>query len=133
MLVKYLKERPCRAFDKKGVATQFIPGINRIKESTWKSLLLNKNFRRDVAREYFQVVIEKEPEPMADGAEGSDLTLFETVRQAKPIIMETYDRKLLLSWRSRETRKTIVDEIDAQIARIDKRIKARSDDDGKRD
>lgn len=133
MLVRYVKERPCRAFDKKGGVTQFIPGINRIKESTWKSLLQNKNFRRDVEREYFQIVIEKEPEPLSDGAEGSDLTLFETVRQAKPIIMETYDRKLLLSWRSRESRKTIVDEIDAQIARIDKRIKARTDDDKQKD
>lgn len=127
MLVKYIKERPCRAFDTNGTATQFVPGINSIKQSTWDSLLKNRNFKRDVDRQFFVVVTEKEPEPLKDGAEGSHLTLFETVRQAKPIIAETYDRKLLLHWRSREDRKTIIDEINAQIARIDKRIAGPSD------
>ena len=127
MLVKYVKPRPCRAFDCNGVATQFIPGVNQVKRSVWDELMKNKNFKRDVDREFFEVITDEEPKPLKDGADGSPLSLFENVRAAMPIIKETHDRKLLLSWRSREDRKTIIDEIDAQIARIDKRIKGKSE------
>jgi hypothetical protein len=122
MLVKYTKERASRAFDKLGNAFQFIPGNNEVPAEVWARLIKNRNFMRDVNRGHYIVQTDKEPE------EGkSALTLFENVHKAFEIIKETYDRKKLLQWRQQEERKTVIAEIDAQIARIDKRVKGRTE------
>jgi hypothetical protein len=121
MLVKYTKERASRAFDTSGNAFQFIPGMNDVPAEVWARLLKNRNFARDVNRGDYVIVTDKDaPE------EKNALSLFENVRVAFEIIKETYDRKKLLQWRQQEDRKTVIAEIDAQIARIDKRVKGRS-------
>ena len=132
MLVKYTLPRPSRVFTKAGKAHQFIPGINELSSDLWAELMKNRNFKEDVEAEHYEVVMEEDA-PEDDGLPGTPLATFENVRDAFPIIKDTYDRKLLLQWRGHETRKTVVNEIDAQLARIEKRVKGKSQKEKEKD
>ena len=118
MLIKYNKARVCRAFDRNGAAVLFIPGINEVGAGVWKRLQENPHFMRDVRKGDYSVESETEPR-----GNTTALTVFENVRDAFVIIKETYDKALLNRWKLGEERKTIVDAIDAQLTRIEKRTR----------
>ena len=104
-----------------GATFTFMPGINNIDGKLWNALLENKHFKADVDAKIYvveteddqdddhdDIPIQNQPAPLAKVQEDSTFRL----------INETFDIKTLKEMRRNETRRPVLDRIEAQIQRV---------------
>ncbi len=128
MYVKYKKPNIAVVHTAAGATFTFIPGVNEIDSKLWSQLLENKNFKADVDAKHYVVEIDDDeddidvdvpnpeagpdaPKPFAPLSKASD---DKTAR----LISETYDIKTLKDMKRNETRRNVIELIDAQINKL---------------
>lgn len=121
MLIRNNQQRIVRAFDKVGGSVMILPGTNQLSAKVWESLKSNQHFAKSVARGDIEVIIEDEPKA---GESPISSSVFSNVRGAMDAIRSTFDPALLKQWleaeQKGENRKTIVQTIEEQLARLEK-------------
>ena len=118
MLVRYNQKNMISA-KAKGKWIRFVPGINEVSSENWQSLIENKNFKKNVDKGLLVVVGDQESDDMS-GA----LSKVDGVVEAKNMVRETFDIRLLKQWQSEEKRKTVLQVIDEQLEKIENQTKA---------
>lgn len=123
LLVEWTQPNLFTWFDKKATAPtlKLLPGINQVDEKMWAKAEKHPLVKHHLSEENLVVHDEK-----IEGKAG----LSETpVKDAKRIIVGTFDKELLQNWKSGEKRKSVVDAIDAQIKKVDESVKLKEKDD----
>ena len=123
MYVNYKRPNIAAVYTTTGASFTFIPGINEIDSKLWSQLLENKNFKADVDAKAYVVELDNDDSESDDDAPGANAShpapLAKAVEdQTSRIITQTYDIKTLKEMKRNETRRNVIDQIDAQITRL---------------
>jgi hypothetical protein len=114
-----------------GGAANLLPGVNEVDDEAWKKA-------QTVALKALLTKQEGEDKPALELVSSAEATTATTagattgttdtggtgtlssknVTDAKALVAETYDRKLLERWRTEETRHTVQQAIDEQLAKL---------------
>lgn len=103
---------------------QLLPGVNEVEDKAWETVESHKNVLAHIEVGNL-VVMNKPPGDRKQKTEG--LMQYD-VKEAKRIVKSTYDKELLTKWNDMDERKGIQTEITAQIERVDKSVRLKTDD-----
>ena len=101
----------------------FKPGLNQIQSSDWEKIKNNEALKKKKKNGWLSYAKKFDDKETVEGVvdfESNDDYLLESlgVKDAKEMIKQTLDVKLLMEWQKQETRKTVLSAIDEQIAEM---------------
>jgi hypothetical protein len=120
MIVNYKMSNVLNATANDGTEFLFVPGNNEITSTLWNNLLAMPNFKRRVDEGMFKISSKDDKSSVVILSELSP-------SEAKELVSETFDPKLLREWQTTETRPGVIKAIDARLKEADDRLTRKPD------
>lgn len=99
----------------------FKPGLNQIQSSDWEKIKNNEALKKWFKNGWlsYEKKFDLKESEVGEVSVADDYLLESLgVKDAKEMIKQTLDVKLLMEWQKQETRKTVLSAIDEQIAEM---------------
>lgn len=96
---------------------KLMPGMNEISEDDWKNISVHPNAKAHISEGNLLV--------HEFGKKGAKSFKEYSVNDAKRIVKGTFDKDLLKKWAGEDSRKQVLEAIQAQIDTVDKSVKVK--------